>query len=100
MSSPSGPSQRTTGAVEQPHLWPTTDRPSEERGGQIQTDLLLACDAVLIGRRTTTLDPPAVRTDRQGTSDLLFPQGPPTQFELVESSILKSSMMILLPLAA
>ena len=40
------------GAVEQPHLWPTIERPSDERGGQIQTDLLLACDAVLMGRRT------------------------------------------------
>jgi hypothetical protein len=38
------------GVVEQPHLWPTIDRPSDERGGQIQTDLLLACDAVLMGR--------------------------------------------------
>jgi dihydrofolate reductase len=40
------------GAVEQPHLWPTIERPPDERGGQIQTDLLLACDAVLMGRRT------------------------------------------------
>jgi dihydrofolate reductase len=40
------------GVVEQPHLWPTIERPSDERGGQIQTDLLLACDAVLMGRRT------------------------------------------------
>src|SRR5579885_173026 len=40
------------GVVEQPHLWPTIDRPSDERGGQIQTELLLACDAILMGRRT------------------------------------------------
>src|SRR5215208_7370508 len=40
------------GVVEQPHLWPTIERPGDERGGQIQTDLLLACDAVLMGRRT------------------------------------------------
>ena len=29
------------------------------------------------------------------TDDLLFPKGPPTQFELVDSAILKSSMVIL-----
>jgi len=40
------------GVVEQPHEWPTIERPPDERGGQIQTDLLLACDAVLMGRRT------------------------------------------------
>jgi dihydrofolate reductase len=40
------------GVVELPHLWPTIERPSDERAGQIQTDLLLACDAVLMGRRT------------------------------------------------
>ena len=27
-------------------------RPSDERAGQIQTDLLLSCDALLMGRRT------------------------------------------------
>jgi len=165
------------GAVEQPHLWPTIDRPSDERGGQIQTDLLLACDAVLMGRRTydgfapvwqtrsgdpysdrintmpkyvvsTTLKDPdwanttVISSDiaervrelkaepgqdivqygfgsvstllmRNGlldelrlwihplfvgagsTTDLLFPQGPPTQFELVDSAILENSMVIL-----
>ena len=40
------------GVVEQPHEWPTIERPSDERGGQIQTSLLMACDAVLMGRRT------------------------------------------------
>ena len=40
------------GVVEQPHEWPTIDRPSDERGGQIQASLLMACDAVLMGRRT------------------------------------------------
>jgi dihydrofolate reductase len=40
------------GVVEGPHLWPALDRPGDERGGQIQTDLLLSCDAVLMGRRT------------------------------------------------
>jgi dihydrofolate reductase len=29
------------------------------------------------------------------TDDLLFPKGPPTQFELVDSTILKSGMVIL-----
>jgi dihydrofolate reductase len=165
------------GVVEQPHLWPTIARPSDERGGQIQTDLLLACDAVLMGRRTyegfapvwqtrsgdpysdrintmpkyvvsTTLKDPdwanttvissdVVERIRQlktqpgqdivqygfgsvstllmqnglldelrlwihplfvgtgSTKDLLFPHAPPTQFELVDSTILKSSMVIL-----
>ena len=40
------------GVVEEPHLWPAIERPSDERAGRIQTDLLLACDAVLMGRRT------------------------------------------------
>ena len=40
------------GVVEQPHHWPTIERPSDERAGQIQTNLLMACDAVLMGRRT------------------------------------------------
>jgi dihydrofolate reductase len=40
------------GVIEGPHLWPSLGRPSDERGQQIQTDLLLACDAVLMGRRT------------------------------------------------
>jgi dihydrofolate reductase len=165
------------GAVEQPHLWPTIERPPDERGGQIQTDLLLACDAVLMGRRTyegfapvwqsrsgdpfsdrintmpkyvvsTTLKDPdwanttVISSDvaerirdikaepgqdivqygfgsvstllmehglldelrlwvhplfvgAGSTEDLLFPKGPPTQFELVGSTILKSSMVIL-----
>lgn len=40
------------GVVEQPHEWPTIERPSDERGDRIQWDLLRACDAVLMGRRT------------------------------------------------
>jgi dihydrofolate reductase len=40
------------GVIEGPHLWPSLGRPGDERGGQIQVDLLLACDAVLMGRRT------------------------------------------------
>src|SRR5262245_7095110 len=165
------------GVVEGPHLWPSIERPSDERGGQIQTDLLLACDAVLMGRRTyegfapvwqtrsgdpfsdrinkmpkyvvsTTLTNPdwanttVISRDvaerigelkahpgqdivqygfgevstllmehglldelrlwfhplfvgRGSTDDVLFPKGPPTQFELVDSTILASSMVIL-----
>jgi dihydrofolate reductase len=164
------------GVVEQPHEWPTIERPSDERGPQIQTSLLMACDAVLMGRRTydgfapvwqtrsgdplsdrmntmpkyvvsTTLRDPdwanttvisgdvpgqirelkaqpgqdivqygfgAVSTllmehgllDElrlwfhplfvgKGTSDdLLFPKGPTTQFELIDSTILKNGMAI------
>jgi len=41
------------GVVEQPHTWPSHEgRQEDERAGQIQTDLLMACDAVLMGRRT------------------------------------------------
>jgi dihydrofolate reductase len=40
------------GVVEGPHLWPSLDRPGDERAFQIQTELLLTCDAVLMGRRT------------------------------------------------
>jgi dihydrofolate reductase len=40
------------GVVEQPHRWPSIDRPSDARGDEIQTSLLMACDAVLMGRRT------------------------------------------------
>ncbi len=40
------------GMVEGPHLWPSLGRPSDERADQIQTDLMLSCDAVLMGRRT------------------------------------------------
>jgi dihydrofolate reductase len=165
------------GVVELPHEWPTIERPSDERGGQVQTTLLMACDAVLMGRRTyesfapvwqtrsgdpfsdrintmpkyvvsTTLTDPdwpnttvissdvaerirqlkaqagqdivqygfgAVSTllmehglvdelrlwihplfvGKGSTDDVLFPKGPPTQFELTDATILKNSMAIL-----
>ena len=47
------------GVVEDPHKWPTIERPSDERGEQIQTSLLLACDAVMMGRRTYEVFAPA-----------------------------------------
>ena len=40
------------GVVEAPHLWPSSGREGDERAGQIQTGLLLTCDAVLMGRHT------------------------------------------------
>lgn len=40
------------GVIEAPHLWPSLGRPSDERRDQIQTDLLLSCDVLLLGRRT------------------------------------------------
>jgi dihydrofolate reductase len=40
------------GVVEGPHLWPSLDRPGDERFGEIQTELALSCDAFLMGRRT------------------------------------------------
>jgi dihydrofolate reductase len=40
------------GVVQDPHLWPSLGRPSDERATRIVTEQLLACDAVLMGRRT------------------------------------------------
>jgi dihydrofolate reductase len=40
------------GVIEAPQDWPSGRHAGDERGGQIQTDLLLGCDAVLMGRRT------------------------------------------------
>jgi dihydrofolate reductase len=39
------------GVVEEPHMWPSTG-PEDERAVAIQTDLLLACDALVMGRHT------------------------------------------------
>jgi len=39
------------GVIEEPHLWPPMG-PGDEKGGAIQTELLLSCDALLMGRRT------------------------------------------------
>jgi dihydrofolate reductase len=165
------------GVVEVPHEWPTIERHFNERDVHIQTDLLMVCDAVLMGRRTyegfapvwqsrsgdpysdriNTMTKYVVSTtlkdldwantgvisgdvvDRIGelkaqpgqnivqygfgsvstlmmehglldelrlwihplfvgkgtADDVLFAKGPATQFELVDSAILKSSMVIL-----
>jgi dihydrofolate reductase len=40
------------GVVEQPHRWPTIERPNDERSYTAQNDLLQVCDAVLMGCRT------------------------------------------------
>jgi dihydrofolate reductase len=40
------------GVVEGPHLWPPLKGGTSAEGGTIQTDLLEACDIVLMGRRT------------------------------------------------
>jgi dihydrofolate reductase len=40
------------GVVEGPHLWPPLKGGSSDEGDTIQTDLLQACDIVLMGRRT------------------------------------------------
>jgi dihydrofolate reductase len=47
------------GVIEGPHLWPSLGRPSDDRGDQIQTELLLSCDALLMGRRTYEVFAPA-----------------------------------------
>jgi dihydrofolate reductase len=40
------------GVVEGPHLWPSLGREGDPRGDEIQADLVLACDALLMGRHT------------------------------------------------
>ena len=40
------------GVVEAPQLWPSLGRTDDERAGQIQSELLLSCDAMLMGRHT------------------------------------------------
>jgi dihydrofolate reductase len=48
------------GVVEEPQAWRTLQRrPTDGRKDKIQTDLLLACDAVLMGRRTYNVFSPA-----------------------------------------
>jgi dihydrofolate reductase len=40
------------GVIENPQDWPSGRHEDDGRGGEIQTELLLSCDAVLLGRRT------------------------------------------------
>src|SRR5262245_62451678 len=40
------------GVIENPHLWPPLEAGTSGEGDRIQTDLLKACDIVLMGRRT------------------------------------------------
>jgi dihydrofolate reductase len=40
------------GAIENPQDWPSSTHQDDGTGGALQTDLLFACDAVLMGRRT------------------------------------------------
>ena len=40
------------GVIENPHHWPSSGKDDGGSGGTLQTDLLLSCDAVLMGRRT------------------------------------------------
>jgi len=40
------------GVIEDPHLWPALRGGTAGEGDRIQTDLLAACDIVLMGRRT------------------------------------------------
>ena len=47
------------GVVENPHLWPPLSGGGSDEGDRIQTDLLQACDIVLMGRRTYDVFAPA-----------------------------------------
>lgn len=49
------------GVIEKPHQWPSPGGFSDE-GNAIQSELLLACDAVLMGRRTYDLFAPVWST--------------------------------------
>lgn len=40
------------GIIENPQDWPSGRDKDDGRGGEIQTELLLSCDALLLGRRT------------------------------------------------
>ena len=40
------------GVTENPQLWPNLAAPADERAYAMQLELLMACDAVLMGRRT------------------------------------------------
>src|ERR1700754_4589724 len=40
------------GIIEDPQDWPSGRHEDDGRGGEIQTELLLGCDALLLGRRT------------------------------------------------
>ncbi len=40
------------GVIENPQDWPSGRHKDDGRGGEIQTELLLSCDALLLGRRT------------------------------------------------
>ena len=40
------------GVIENPQDWPSGRHEGDGRGGEIQTELLLSCDALLFGRRT------------------------------------------------
>jgi dihydrofolate reductase len=46
------------GVIEEPHMWPPMGS-SEGRGDEIQTELLLDCDGLLMGRRTYEVFAPA-----------------------------------------
>jgi dihydrofolate reductase len=47
------------GVIEAPHLWPALKGGNSDEGEAIQTELLEACDIVLMGRRTYDVFAPA-----------------------------------------
>jgi dihydrofolate reductase len=103
------------GVVEAPHLWPSLGHGSDERGDKIQTELLLSCDGLLMGRHTYDGFPPVwptrsgdpasdhinampkyvASTTLKDPADLLFGAVPTTIFRLVDTTALKNGIVIL-----
>jgi dihydrofolate reductase len=50
------------GVIEEPHLWPSLPKTGDGTATKIQTDLILSCDAVLMGRRTYEVFAPVWQT--------------------------------------
>ncbi len=50
------------GVIEEPHLWPALPKTGDGTATKVQTELIEACDAVLMGRRTYEVFAPVWQT--------------------------------------
>jgi dihydrofolate reductase len=114
------------GVIEAPHTWPPTGE--DEASGAMHTDLILSCDAVLMGRRTyegfaaawptrsgdpysdrinsirkyvvsSSLEDPFFVGDG-GPEGLIYRDAPTAMFELRDATPLKSGIVVLTYAAA